>query len=172
MDEKRLSSRLCERFHCCSLRRPELVVAGAEQQNRLTELRLNKSGCGERVGGHSIVFDNMVCQTVWVSRSRHVTVKKKKRALWVFFSCTEAYLWRWLTPINAPGRGWMASLLRNGGQLFNQPACFYITGEIHSGPLWVKTKWICPIIKKKKKKGALICSNDKSLAPDANTAGA
>lgn len=26
--------------------------------------------------------------------------------------------------------------------------------------------------KKNKKKGALICSNDKSLAPDANTAGA
>lgn len=29
-----------------------------------------------------------------------------------------------------------------------------------------------PYNKKNKKKGALICSNDKSLAPDANTAGA
>lgn len=143
--KRRLSSRLCERFNCCSLRRPELVVAGAEQQNRLTELRLNKSGCGERVGGQSIVFDNMVCQTVWVSRSCHVTVKKEPCGflfffLVYFFSCTEAYLWRWLTPINALGRGWMAALLRDGGQLFNQPACFYITGEIHSGPLWVKIK--------------------------------
>lgn len=42
---------------------------------------------------------------MWVRRSRHVTVKKEL----CFFPALRRCSWRWLTPINALGRGWMAS---------------------------------------------------------------